>query len=279
MTHLRPRSSLLARASIPIATLLLSAWVAGCGVPSRGVRTEVGGDPRAELAQVRAEAMHAPGEAYWPFREAELLVAVDSLGAAEQALARALSVDPSHPASLSLISKLDYDAGRHATAISRLESAAARGALPVELQLALGLHYEAAGNFDASDSLFREVKSHHNSVAYYALRSDDLDRAREVAAKAIEDSPESAASHNDYGITRLYAGEPVEAQRHFLRALELDAHHLGALYNLALVESHYLLDDEQGRQWYERYREAGGEDDPDGLIPYFEDDGQRQARR
>jgi tetratricopeptide (TPR) repeat protein len=279
MRPLRPRSTALRHALSALATLLLGAWVAGCGVPGHVVQSDPTGDRQAELAQVRAHERQDPDQVYWPYREAELLVAADSLGAAEKALERALDLDPDHPASLSLISKLDYDAGRHQRAIERLTAAAAHGPLPTELQLALGLHYEAAGNFDASDSLFRQVHSHHSSVAYYALRSDDLERAERVAAEAVQDSPESAAAHNDYGITRLYAGHPQEARQEFLRALELDSHHLGALYNLALVESHYLLDDAKGREWYQRYRSEGGTDDPDSLASYFEGGGERQVRR
>jgi Tfp pilus assembly protein PilF len=286
MSH-NATSSATWTAVLPSAAMaVLALALAGCG--SNG---SIGTDPtadenadwRAELTLSRSNALAEPEVAYWPYREAQLLVSQDSLASAERALHRVLAFEATHAPSLALISKLDYDAGRHDVAIARLEAVSTEGPLPTELQLALGLHFEAAGNFAASDSIFDSVHSDHNSLAYYALRSDNLERAKEVAAQSLRAHPESAAANNDYGITQLYSGKPKAAREHFLSALTLDAQHLGALYNLAIVEAFYFLDDEEGEDWFRQYRELGGIEDPDRLGEHFDtlraDSVGKQARR
>jgi predicted Zn-dependent protease len=229
--------------------------------------------------------MVEPGEAYWPHRMAELYVEADSSGRALSALDRALAADPDYNPSLSLTSKLWFEAGRHAEAISLLEAARARqGELPEALRLGLALHYEAVGRWDESAALFATTSQQPSScVIYHMLRGESFLNAGEMAAAALREDPRSAANHNNYGITRLYAGDPNAAKAAFLEALELDPDLTGAIYNLAIVETFYFFDEAAGRDWFQLYRERGALEDPDGLSEIFaEADAravQEQARR
>jgi hypothetical protein len=62
----------------------------------------------------------------------------------------------------------------------------------------------------------------------------------------------------------LRAGDAPAARRELVRAMELDPFLPGPLYNLALLDHHFFLDDEAARRWFSRYWELS-RDDPDSL--------------
>lgn len=198
---------------------------------------------------------------------AQLYAAADSSDRALTFCERVLAAHPDHHIALSLWSKLQFELGEHDEAIARIEASGARqGALPDALRTGLALHYDAVGRWEESAREFDQVRTPNSAKVYHVLRGDDFLQAGELATAALEADPHSAASHNNFGITRLYAGEPERAREAFLRALELDSTASGALYNLAIVDAFYFFDEAQGRAWFERYRATGAVDDPDGLT-------------
>lgn len=207
------------------------------------------------------------------YRVAEAQLADDNPSAAETALGFALQRDPAHAPSLALLSKVYYDAGRHEEAVQLLESAQARtGSLPDELVAALALHYEALGRVDLSDRLGDSLGSrltdwskNGSAVAYLRLKGNEFRTAEDVARHALDADPESAVNHNNFGIAKLYAGDPETARKSFLTAVELDPELPGPLYNLAIVDRFYFFDDDHAREWFERYQRLSDED-PDGLA-------------
>lgn len=261
-----------ARRGLP-ALALTGLLIAGCASNAPTPRTDEAADRDALGAQMQdARAMAAidSTHAYWPYRMAELQVRADSLGRAEQHLREALRREPGHEPSLALLSKIDFDAGRHDEAIARLEAARERrGSLPEALRLGLALHYEARQDFESSDREFAASESLSTPVVYHALRGDGFESAGEIAERVLREQPRSAAAHNNYAITRLYAGQPAEAKTHLLRALELEPEHPGALYNLAIVEAFYFFDEDAARGWFDRYVATGSRDDPDDLSAHF----------
>lgn len=257
--------------------------LAGCG---KGAHT---GDPYANIpdaaelpaaiAAARANAGVYPNEPYWPYRLGELELAGGSSEEAEVALKRALWIDPYYAPALALLSKLYFDGGRHEEAIGYLEVArSAPGefpdGFPDELRAGLAVHYDAIGEIEAAESLVRDLggPQDHADVAsaltYVTLRGDAFDEARQLAERALESNPNNAVNLNNYGITRLQAGDPHAAKAAFAEAHELRPALPGPCYNMAIVERFYFFDDDAARAWFERYW-ALSHDDPDGLADVF----------
>ncbi|MGQ0722494.1 MAG: tetratricopeptide repeat protein [Candidatus Eiseniibacteriota bacterium] len=223
-----------------------------------------------EIAELGAKATLHPAEPYWPFRIAEIRLEDGDAVQAEAALRQALARDPAHAPSLSLASKLWYDAGRHDEAIAALEGARQRGPLPDLLGVALALHYDAAGDPQHAEQIVASLEpkladwaAGGAGLAYLRLRGEGFEAAEETARRALDAAP-TAVNHNNYGITRLYAGDPETAREHFIKANRLEPELPGPLYNLAIVEHFYRFDTKSARDWFARYREVAS-DDPDGL--------------
>ncbi|MGH2570961.1 MAG: hypothetical protein ACRDGR_07030, partial [bacterium] len=188
----------------------------------------------------------------------------------ETELRAALAADPAHLPSVSLLSRLWWDARRHEEAVALLEAARDAGNFPPELAAALALHYDAlerveeAANTAAQAEHDADRASLRSALAFLKLRGDDYLHAESVARRALDVDP-SAANHNNFGITKLYAGEPAAARDAFLEAHRLDPELPGPCYNLAIVEHFYFFDTDRARDWFRKYRELATED-PDGLA-------------
>ena len=263
--------------------LLLASAASGCGAHAPAHRSEpTERRPTAKLGareerilEVREQMALDPREPNGPYRLAQIHLESDSLAAAEAALKASLQRDPSYAPSLSLLSKLYYDAGRHAEAVALLEFARTRpGAFPdgfpQEILAGLALHYEALGRHDLAASLMADASKSRaggtrSAAVYVTLRGEAPGSASELAAAAVEENPKSAANQNNFGITKLRAGDPEAARKAFLRAIELDPKLPGPYYNLAILERYYRFDDAAAARWLEAYRARAGQD-PDGLF-------------
>lgn len=259
----------------------------GCASPGRGPATDSGADPAAArsaaIESVRARLAQAPHDVDARWQLAALHLEDGDTSRARAQCDSALTLAPDHLGALSVWSKLLFETGEHETAVTRLEETRARrGDLPEALRAGLALHYDALGRWEESAREFENVATPSSAKVYHVLRSDDFLAAGDIAKQALQREP-SAASHNNFGITQLYAGEPESAHAAFLRALELDPDLAGAMYNLAIVETFYFFDEAAGRDWFAAYRATGAVDDPDGLAETFAWDDTspvgRQARR
>ena len=113
--------------SITMAVCILT--LAGCG----GAAIETSPEPMAppvvpqkvttsvEISETRLQAALAPDEPYWPFHLAELHLAEAAMAEAETALKVSLAIDSAYAPTLSLLSKVYFDAGRHEEAVALLE--------------------------------------------------------------------------------------------------------------------------------------------------------------
>jgi tetratricopeptide (TPR) repeat protein len=176
--------------------------------------------------------------------------------------------------------RTDRAAGRHAEAVARLEKArdeAAGGGLPVPpgVAAALALEYMALGDQDLAEETLLPLEPggpHWRSVGsvlvYVALHGEDVRPAAVLARRALDAGPESAVNRNNLGITLAQAGDPVGAKAAFEEAIRIDPSLPGPMYNLALVEMFYFLNEEGAGEFYERYREMSNED-PDGLASFL----------
>jgi tetratricopeptide (TPR) repeat protein len=228
-----------------------------------------------KLADAREQGALDPGEPYWAFRTAEIYVESDSLARAEAALKACLAGDPVYVPALALLSKLYYDSGRHDLGVQLLEAARARAGafpngVPAALLAGLALHYEALGRHQQAAAVVGDARHPGDDQAgtalvYVTLRGDHPEAAAGLARAALDADSHSAANQNNYGITKLRAGDPKAARDAFLRAIDLDSRLPGPYYNLAIVERFFFFDEEAAARWLKAYRERAS-DDPDNLF-------------
>ncbi len=234
--------------------------------------------PSDPLDAARARAASEPAEPYWPFRAAEVEIERGAGGAAERDLRASLAQSPTYAPALSLLSRLLFADGRHEEAVQLLEAARQRSdaypdGVPVQLLAGLALHYDALDRPDLAEAALaalpksspREARS---AIVYVRLRGEHPDDAKAIAEDALDDDPKSAVAQNNWGITRLRSGDPKDARRGFLRAIELNPALPGPYYNLAILEKYYTLDDAAAKRWFEQYWERSHAD-PDHLAEAF----------
>jgi len=256
--------------------LVLAMTSLGCGGKIAKPRDPVhtGGAPAAvETADaLRAAAIANPREPYWPFRLAEMSVAAGDAAEAEAPLKAALDADANYTPALALLSKVYFDEKRHAEAIQLLTDAelafpGGRDGFPAELLAGLALHYDAIGELERAQEILtraRVSRSTGSALAYVALRGAAPTGSAKLAEAAL-DADKSAVTLNNYGVSRLLAGDPERAKRAFLDALEKDADLPGPYYNLAIVERFYFLRHAEAAKWFRAYWSRSHED-PDGLA-------------
>jgi tetratricopeptide (TPR) repeat protein len=267
-----------ARALFLVAALAALGASTGCRLGLLGHRSDLDQRPakrsvpgRETAEETRAQATLEPQEPYWPYRLGQLLLARDSVAQAENALHESLARNRAYAPALALLSKLYYDSGRHTQAIELLEVArSAPGGMPDALHAGLALHYDALGRGDLARGAIAGVgrAGDGSALVYVRLRGDAPDSAAAPASAALRQDGKSAANQNNYGITRLRAGDPTAARRAFQEAIELDPKLPGPYYNLAILEKFYLLDDAAAAKWFRLYRQRSGED-PDSLAQVF----------
>jgi tetratricopeptide (TPR) repeat protein len=285
-THVRAPRSLEAHARALLAVLLLATpALTGCGIkflggaPGGKTTTSVpkvqGSSLVEQIADAREQAALAPGEPYWPYRIGQLMVGADSTVRAEAELRNALARDPNYAPALSLLSRLYYDAKRHQDGVRLIEEARARpqafpDGVPPALLAGLALHYDALDRPDLAQQVLSNLgrpdpRGLGPAVVYLQLRGDKPETATDLAAASVAENSKSAASQNNYGITRLRAGDPESAKRAFLKAIDLDPKRAGPYYNLAILEKFYLLDDQAATGWFAKYWERS-QNDPDAIA-------------
>jgi Tfp pilus assembly protein PilF len=81
----------------------------------------------------------------------------------------------------------------------------------------------------------------------------------------VRDDPKSGACRNNYGITRLRAGDPAAAREALQAAIQIDPRLPGPYYNLAILEKYYALDDAAAERSFGQYWERSHAD-PDRLA-------------
>ncbi len=281
MTGLRRvRFALIAIACIALGGCRVASLMPG-GAPEPGRVTSVAAaaaDDAAsrmtraqrERAAARERSTLAPGEPYWPYRLAQLLVDADSVAAAEVALHTSLARDVSYAPSLALLSKLYFGTRRHGEAVTLLEAARAKGPVPDELLAGLAMHYDALDQPAQARAIMTALAdpartSTRPARVFVMLRGETPDDAVREAVAAVGEDPRNAVHQNNFGITKLRSGDVRAAREAFLAAIGLDAKLPGPYYNLAILEQFYTFNEPAARRWFDAYWQRS-KDDPDSLF-------------
>jgi tetratricopeptide (TPR) repeat protein len=267
------------------ALLVCGVMLGGCAMTglARKVGLPLGASERkaqrhaGPFAEARERSVLEPGEPYWPFRLGVLYLAADSLAAAETAFRSALARNEVYAPALSRLSKLYFDSGRHAEAVRILMPVRTRpeAFTPEDREVLLAewaLHQEALGRADLAGEALAEAPGAPGRAGsarvFVMLRGDQADSAGALARAVLRQDPNNAVSLNNYGITRLRAGDHEAARRAFLDAIGRDPALPGPYYNLAILERFYARDDSAATAWFQRYWKRS-HDDPDSLHGTF----------
>jgi tetratricopeptide (TPR) repeat protein len=244
--------------------------------------------PESAPPDAHAQMAAHPQDPYWPYVIATECLARDSVAAAEAALRSALDRDAGYAPALSSLSKLLYQSGRHEEAITLLTQALAvadryddetRQILLAEL----ALHQDALGRPDLARASVAEMpkpslKQSRSALVYVTLRGEAPDSASAMAEKALDGDSRSPVNLNNFGITRLRAGDVDGALKAFNDAIERDPNLPGPYYNLAILEEFYRFDDVAASRWFHSYWKLS-HSDPDSLLGLFHADGNGPAAR
>jgi len=232
-------------------------------------------------ADARAETDAHPSDPYWPYQVAQEALAHDSLSAAEEALRVSLARDSLYAPALSGLSKLLFDSGRHDEAIARLSAALASGRAyddPTRqiLLAELALHQDALGRPDLARASVAampdpDLKQSRSALVYVTLRGEAPDSAADLAERALGGDSRNPVHLNNYGITRLRAGDLDAAQKAFGDAIAGDPSLPGPYYNLTILEKFYRFDDANAARWFHAYWKLS-HSDPDSLSGLFHHD-------
>jgi len=229
-----------------------------------------------------------PQDPYWPYQFAQENLARDSVQSAENALRVSLSRDAGYAPALSSLSKLLFDSHRHQEAIQLLTSALAspdryddetRQILLAEL----ALHQDALGRPDlAHESVAAmpkpSLEQSRSALVYVTLRGEAPDSANQLAEKALHADSKSPVNLNNFGITRLRAGDLDGALQSFNDAIGRDPSLPGPYYNLAILEKFYRFDDVAAARWFHTYWKLS-HSDPDSLFGLLHEGGTGPAAR
>jgi tetratricopeptide (TPR) repeat protein len=258
----------LALACAPLAGCAhLPLFQHGSGAP-RAARASGGVAPSPAVA-------HAAPD---PYARAARHLAADSLALAEPELRTLLARNGDDAAALSMLSKLLYRAGRHPEAIALLQPVKQRPAAfapdaRAALLEGLALHEDALGHTPQARDAMAEAHAAggpewSSAAVYVTLRGDAPDSASALAREVLRRDGKSAISLNNFGITRLRAGDLEAARRAFDDAMARDPSLPGPYYNLAILEKFYRFDEGAAARRFAAYWELS-HDDPDSLRAAF----------
>ena len=90
--------------------------------------------------------------------------------------------------------------------------------------------------------LHPQKASHRNALGYYYLKDGNLEEAERHLLKAIEIDSSHATAHNNLGVVYLQQERTEDAEKEFRQALKLNPSYCKAQYNLAVAlfrQKHY----------------------------------------
>jgi tetratricopeptide (TPR) repeat protein len=182
------------------------------------------------------------------------------------ALEALLADEPRNAQALAHLAHIQLRRRRPADALTELEKAEAAGGATAftarvrgDALYRLGRHRDAAAAYEEADALGDRDAWPLAQLARCRLRENDLDGARDAAARAVEREPEAAAGWVAQGEVAFRAGEPALAEERFRRAHELAPDDQYAYARLVEARLLQLEPEERGRELEVLLRSSGRE--------------------
>jgi tetratricopeptide (TPR) repeat protein len=180
------------------------------------------------------------------------------------ALEALLADDPRNAAALTQLADIQLRRRRPADALAELDKAEAAGGATAhtasvrgDALYRLGRHREAAAAYEEADALGDRGAWTLAQLARCRLRENDLDGARDAAARAVEREPDSAVGWVAQGDVALKAGETAAAEERFQKAHELAPSDQYAYARLVEARLLQLEPEDRGRELEVLLRSSG----------------------
>ncbi|TMC10926.1 MAG: tetratricopeptide repeat protein [Chloroflexi bacterium] len=177
-----------------------------------------------------------------------------------------LADDPRNSVALAHLAQVQLRRRRPADALAELEKAEAAGGATAftarvrgDALYRLNRHRQAARAYEEADALGDGDAWTMAQLARCRLRDDDLDGARDAAARAVERDPESAVGWVVQGDVALRAGDQALAEDQFARAHELAPDDQYAYARLIEARLLQLEPEQRGRELEVLLRSSGRE--------------------
>lgn len=235
-------------------------------------RIAMAGHDYPQALQFLQQLMDAdPGSLAGSLLLGEVNLRLGRIAGARTALTSARALAPDDPAVISLLVRLEIQAGnaQQALAYSKLLQQARPGSyLGYELA---GDSLMAAGDFAQADAAYRRAIGLQPAgrlqvkLADNAARSGQLQTGMELLQQWLESHPDDVGVWQSLGTALLTAGRDAEADRAYRRVIQADPDNVVALNNLALINAGLHYDD--ALQFAERAWQ-GAQDDPAVLDTY-----------
>jgi tetratricopeptide (TPR) repeat protein len=179
------------------------------------------------LAKLAELEQHHPGYSRLFQERGHCLVAMRSAGAAAQAYLRAVSLNPSLPASWNALQVLFHMTGRQADAENAAAEIAKLATLPPPILTAFGMF--ADGEIHAAEHIVRQYLSNHGDhvegmrlLAQVCMKLDVVDEAEFLLEQLLGRAPDYHAVRYEYAIALLARHRHVRAREQIEKLLETD---------------------------------------------------------
>ena len=161
-------------------------------------------------------------------------------------LERLVRSDPSNPAYLYWLGRLDYDAGQYASAIRRFDAVIARDPSFVRAYDNLGLCYEALNEPERALGHYRKAVTLNRAgeapspwpplnLATLLRQRGEVEEAEALVREAVRYDDRMAEAHYQLGMVLEQAGRDADAAVALERAAQCDSEYAAAHYALARI--------------------------------------------
>ncbi|HHY86624.1 MAG TPA: tetratricopeptide repeat protein [Verrucomicrobia bacterium] len=211
------------------------------------------------IERVESIAQKLPTAAEPYYLLGRIHVAQDNPESAEQALLKAIQLNPEFRPAYLLLARTYVNSGRHVQALEKLKTALAGNPADPTTLLQIAIIHDEAGNYAVAREYYERLLAANprssvalNNVAYlYSERLGELDKAYDAARKARELMPEDPSTADTLGWVLYKRGEYAWALALLQESAERLKNHPEVLYHLGMT--HYIMGHEEpARDAFER---------------------------
>ncbi len=166
------------------------------------------------------------------------------LDQAEESFSRALELKPDSTNALGNLGILQMEQNRLVDAEKSFRRALEIDPRSAKNRSSLGLVLRNMGKLGAAQSEFEaaleldsELTPVMHNLGNLALDQNRLEYARQLHEQVVVLKPESAEAHRNLGVTLAVVGAPADAEKSYLRALEIEPGHGDTFYRLSEVKT------------------------------------------